>query len=53
MTFQEMLQKKIKSELKTGNKANTDIKLSQLILFTKKTIYAYHNKQFSCLLSHL
>jgi hypothetical protein len=58
MTFQEMQnnnnnKNKIKSQLKTGNKANTDIKLSQLILFTKRTIHAYHNKQFSCLLSHL
>ena len=36
MTFQEMQKNKIKSQLKTGNKANIDIKLSQLILLTKK-----------------
>jgi len=53
MTFQEMQKNKIKSQLKTGNKANTDLKLSQLILFKKNTIYAHHNKQFSCLLSQL
>jgi hypothetical protein len=38
MTFQEMQKNKIKSQLKTGNKANIDIKLSQLILLKKKTI---------------
>ena len=51
MTFQEMQKNKIKSQLKTGNKANTDLKLSQLILF-KKILYMHITTNSSAAFFH-